>query len=79
MYSFLSIVPTFFSLFYPPSLCFSFPVSFFLVAYFAKILVSHPDKGGDAAVFRDVQTSFESIRQLYDSKKIGSFATSGIL
>jgi hypothetical protein len=42
-------------------------------------LVSHPDKGGDAAVFRDVQTSFESIRQLYDSKKIGSFATSGIL
>ena len=47
-------------------------------AYFAKILVSHPDKGGDAAVFREVQTSFESIRQLYDSKKISSFATSGI-
>ena len=47
-------------------------------AYFAKILVAHPDKGGDAAEFRDIQTSFESIRQLYDAKKVSSFATSGM-
>ena len=45
-------------------------------AYFKKILVSHPDKGGDAAVFRDVQTSFEVIRDVFDKNKIKSFVTS---
>ena len=28
-------------------------------AYFKIILVQHPDKGGDPAIFRDIQTSFE--------------------
>jgi hypothetical protein len=27
--------------------------------YFKKVLVAHPDKGGDVAAFREVQTSFE--------------------
>lgn len=35
-------------------------------AYFKRILAVHPDKGGDAAVFRDVQASFEVLRQLFD-------------
>eukprot|EP00752_Nemacystus_decipiens_P004579 g4179.t1 len=43
-------------------------------AYFRKILVCHPDKGGDAAVFRDVNSSFELIRKLYEDKAVTSFA-----
>ena len=31
-------------------------------AYFKKILAAHPDKGGDPAVFRNVQTAFEVLR-----------------
>eukprot|EP00747_Dinoflagellata_sp_TGD_P168083 gnl/TRDRNA2_/TRDRNA2_193700_c0_seq1.p1 gnl/TRDRNA2_/TRDRNA2_193700_c0~~gnl/TRDRNA2_/TRDRNA2_193700_c0_seq1.p1 ORF type:complete len:446 (+),score=83.23 gnl/TRDRNA2_/TRDRNA2_193700_c0_seq1:111-1448(+) len=42
-------------------------------AYFKKILTCHPDKGGDAAVFRDVQTSFEVLRKLFDESAIESF------
>lgn len=44
--------------------------------YFAKILISHPDKGGDAAIFREVQTSFEVLREMFDKGKIDSFAKS---
>jgi BRCT domain type II-containing protein len=42
-------------------------------AYFKKILQCHPDKGGDAAVFRNVNTSFEVLRGLLDSHGIKSF------
>lgn len=45
--------------------------------YFRKALSSHPDKGGDADVFRGVQTSFEVLRELYDSARVDSFVTSG--
>ena len=45
--------------------------------YFRKALSSHPDKGGDADVFRDVQTSFEVLRELYDKARVDSFVTSG--
>lgn len=44
--------------------------------YFKKILVSHPDKGGDASVFRAVQASFEVLRKLFEDGEVKSFATS---
>lgn len=46
-------------------------------AYFKKVLVCHPDKGGDAALFRQVHASFEVLRDMYDNKKVVdySFAT----
>eukprot|EP00928_Gymnodinium_smaydae_P009578 TRINITY_DN1358_c0_g2_i1.p1 TRINITY_DN1358_c0_g2~~TRINITY_DN1358_c0_g2_i1.p1 ORF type:complete len:480 (+),score=70.28 TRINITY_DN1358_c0_g2_i1:104-1543(+) len=44
--------------------------------YFKKVLSSHPDKGGDPAVFRDVQTSFEVLRKIFEEAKIVSFAAS---
>ena len=43
-------------------------------AYFALILVLHPDKGGDAEDFREVQTSFELLRELKSTNKIVTFA-----
>jgi len=42
-------------------------------AYFKNVLKSHPDKGGDPSVFRDVQASFEVLRDLFDNSKIESF------
>ena len=44
-----------------------------------KVLVCHPDKGGDPAVFRTVHASFETLRDMYDNERIvGSFlATNG--
>mmetsp|Transcript_118901 Transcript_118901/g.296636 ORF Transcript_118901/g.296636 Transcript_118901/m.296636 type:complete len:449 (+) Transcript_118901:82-1428(+) len=44
--------------------------------YFKKILTCHPDKGGDPAVFRDVQTSFEVLRKVFEDAELKSFATS---
>jgi NAD-dependent DNA ligase len=43
--------------------------------YRLKVLACHPDKGGDAAVFRDVRTSFEELRRMYDTKALHSFVT----
>lgn len=40
------------------------------------MLVSHPDKGGDAAVFRDVQASFEVLRRMFDEHTVESFMSS---
>ena len=37
--------------------------------YFKKALETHPDKGGDAAVFRQIQTSFELLRDLHSGTK----------
>ena len=47
--------------------------------YFRKILRCHPDKGGDAAVFRDVQTAFEVLREIFDRSALSgaSFAACG--
>lgn len=42
-------------------------------AYFKNVLRSHPDKGGDTSVFRDVQASFEVLRDLFDNRKVDSF------
>ena len=41
--------------------------------YFQQVLKAHPDKGGDAAVFRDIQTSFELLRDLHYGKRTGSW------
>lgn len=38
--------------------------------YFKAILVAHPDKGGDASVFREIQTNWEVLRELYDRGKV---------
>ena len=38
-------------------------------AYFKKVLVSHPDKGGNADDFRNVQTAFELLRTMFEKKK----------
>lgn len=43
-------------------------------AYFKKILRCHPDKGGDAAEFRDVNAAFEVVRGLFEKRKVTSFA-----
>jgi hypothetical protein len=43
--------------------------------YFKKVLLSHPDKGGDPTVFLEVQTSFEILRSIFEGRKIASFIT----
>lgn len=58
--------------------CESLPEEFAAIkkAYFKKVLACHPDKGGDAAIFRQVHASFEVLRDMYDHKKVvDSFAT----
>jgi len=50
--------------------------AFIKKGYFKKILTSHPDKGGDTAVFRDVQTSFEVLRKVFEDAEIRTFAAS---
>lgn len=50
--------------------------AFIKKGYFKKILTSHPDKGGDPAVFRDVQTSFEVLRKVFEDAEVESFAAS---
>lgn len=46
-------------------------------AYFKKALLTHPDKGGQVDIFRDVQTSFEILREMYDSGDVSTFESSG--
>lgn len=42
-------------------------------AYFKKVLVVHPDKGGNPEEFRNVNTSFELIRSLFEKQAVSSF------
>ena len=44
-------------------------------AYFKKILMCHPDKGGNAEVFRNVLTTFETLRGMYDGHMLSTFST----
>jgi len=39
-------------------------------AYFKCVLSSHPDKGGDPALFREQQASWDIIRELKDKRKV---------
>ena len=40
-----------------------------------QVLKAHPDKGGNAAVFREVQASWETLRGLFETQKIKTFAS----
>ena len=42
-------------------------------AYHRKVLATHPDKGGDAQEFRDVQSAFEVLREFYDRGRVITF------
>ena len=42
-------------------------------AYYKKALATHPDKGGDAAEFRDVQSAFEVLRDFFDKGRVDTF------
>lgn len=42
--------------------------------YFRKVLTVHPDKGGSAATFRDVQAAFEVLRTIFDASSVSSFS-----
>ena len=42
-------------------------------AYHKRILEVHPDKGGDAAIFRDVNTNFELIREMFEKQSVTTF------
>lgn len=42
-------------------------------SYFRQVLKCHPDKGGDPDVFRQVQTSFELLRNLHNGGKGGNW------
>ena len=42
-------------------------------AYHRKVLATHPDKGGDAQEFRDVQSAFEVLRNFYDRGRVITF------
>lgn len=62
------------------------PLTNFVVvqAYHKKILVCHPDKGGDPAIFREVQRVFEVLKEISESHfsdkhttRFVSFAASG--
>ena len=41
-----------------------------------QVLIHHPDKGGDVAVFRAVQAAFSSLKSKLDEAGISSFVSS---
>jgi hypothetical protein len=43
-------------------------------SYFGKVRIQHPDKGGDAEVFKETQSSFEILRDLFRKELVSSFA-----
>jgi hypothetical protein len=43
--------------------------------YFKKILVAHPDKGGDAETFRQLNEAFQKIRVAFEKRAIDSFSS----
>ena len=43
-------------------------------SYFRKILVAHPDKGGDPEAFQTLQNAFEEIRRIFSKGLVASFA-----
>jgi hypothetical protein len=46
-------------------------------AYHKRVLIVHPDKGGDAARFREVTACFEALKDMFTCKRISSFAGIG--
>jgi hypothetical protein len=47
--------------------------------YLQVVLTAHPDKGGDPGVFREIQTSFEMLRDLHAGKRSGEWLFSECL
>lgn len=47
--------------------------------YLQLVLKAHPDKGGDPQVFREIQTSFELLRDLHTGKRRGAWLFSECL
>ena len=43
-------------------------------AYHKRVLQVHPDKGGDEARFREVRAAFETLKELFESGAVDSFA-----
>lgn len=43
--------------------------------YFKKILVAHPDKGGDAETFRQLNAAFQKLRVSFEKRAIDSFSS----
>lgn len=50
--------------------------SFIKKRYFKLVLKTHPDKGGDAAAFREVQSAFQVLRAMVEEGRITSFIDS---
>lgn len=44
--------------------------------YLRQVLITHPDKGGDAETFQATRKAFEVIRKLFESGSVASFANS---
>ena len=55
--------------------CDNFEMEFTYVKkiYHTKILLVHPDKGGSVAEFREVRTSWDAIKKVFDSHKVQTF------
>lgn len=49
--------------------------AFIKKTYFKTILKCHPDKGGDAAVFRETLAAFDVLRELIEKDVVRSFAS----
>ena len=45
--------------------------------YHKRVLVVHPDKGGDAALFREVTACFEALKGMFTCKRISTFVGMG--
>ena len=43
--------------------------------YFKEILIAHPDKGGDAEKFRQINEAFQKIREAFEKRAVTSFST----
>lgn len=43
--------------------------------YNKKVLVAHPDKGGDPKTFREVRKAFETIRIMFEKRELDSFVS----
>ena len=43
-------------------------------SFLKRVLIVHPDKGGDEETFRECRTAFDTLRELYETGAVDSFA-----